>query len=364
MERREREAGYVLVSVALTLVLLCAFAALAIDTGVLFAARSGARRSADSAALAGAFTFVVQPSAPQPATAQSHALAAALANNILDEPITAAEVNVQVDVANRLVTVDINHPRNTFFARALGQNVVTAAGRGIAEASPNATGSSCTKPWFIPNTMGSTQQACDACTAGEVLLDSSGLPTAFALTKFGTEFTIRPTNPTGALGPGNFYSIRMPDSQGGADYRTNIATCSTNFVYCAQTYGVQPGNMVGPTRQGVIELMGDPADTYVAVGQYRDGQTGTINDTSPQLVVAPVWDTCTLAGFCPDNRLPDGGATAQIAVVGYALVFIDGFQGPDVKARLISVSGCQSAGGGGGGVTGPYAQPVRLVRVP
>jgi len=372
MRRRKDPAGYVLVSVALTLVVLCAFAALAVDVGVLFDARASAQRSADAAALAGAFTFVVQPTAPQPATAQGHALATALVNNVLDNPINAGDVNVQVDLANRRVSVDILHRRATFFARAFGQNQADIGVRGIAEASPTATGSGCTKPWFVPNTILSAQAPCDACAAGEVFLDANGQVTPFAQAQIllAGQFTIKPGNPQAALGPGLFFAIRMPDSQGGQDYRTNIATCSPDFVYCNETYGVEPGNMIGPTRQGVLDLLGPNPDTFVALSQYRSGVYGTISDTSPQLIVAPIWDTCNLAGFCPGNLL-SGGATLQIGVIGYALVFIEGMQGNDVLARLLWVSGCQAAPGGGGPGTGPaapelgpYSFPVRLVRLP
>jgi hypothetical protein len=371
MERRQDEAGYVAVSTALTLVLLLGFAALAVDVGMLLSARSAAQRAADSAALAGAFTFVAQPLAPQPARAQDHALATALVNDVLDNPITAPEVAVNVDVGNRRVIVDITHPRGTFFARAFGSNQVTIGVRGVAEASPTSTGSACTKPWFIPNTVMSGLPPCDACAAGEVFV-AGGQVTPFAQAQMGMQFTIKPGNPHNALGPGQFYAIRMPDSQGGNDYRTNIATCSPSFVYCAETYGVEPGNMIGPTIQGVRDLAGDPPnDTFIDVGQYRQNASGIISDTSHQLAISPIWDICNMPGFCPAGQLPGGGATLQIAIVGFALVFVEGVQGNDVLSRLIWASSCSAAGGGGGPgsgpappETGPYSIPVRLVRLP
>jgi hypothetical protein len=123
--------------------------------------------------------------------------------------------------------------------------------------------------------------------------------------------------------------------------------------------------MIGPTVQGVEDLVGPNPDVYVNVGQYRHAD-GTISDTSHQLAVAPIWDTCNTPGFCPAGQPPAGGATFQIAVVGFALVFIEGRQGNDVIARLIWVSGCTAAGGSGPAPpeTGPYSIPVRLVRLP
>jgi len=367
--RQENEAGYVAVSVALAIVLLCGFAALAVDLGVLMAARSAAQRAADAGALAGAFTFVSQPQAPQPDRAREHALATSLANGVLENAISAPEVTVNVDVGNRRVTVDIQHRRGTFFARAFGRALVDIAVRGVAEASPTSTGSGCTKPWFVPNTVYSALPPCDACAAGQVFIGPDGQVTPWAQALTGTQFTIKPGNPQAALNPGQFYAIRMPNSAGGADYRTNIATCSPEFVYCGETYGVEPGNMIGPTMQGVDDLVGPNPDVFVAVGQYRhaDGSTG---DTSHQLAIAPIWDICGTPGFCPAGK-PAGGATLQVPVIGFALIFVDGRQGNDVLARLIWASACSAAGGGGGAgwglappETGPYSIPVRLVRLP
>jgi len=366
-ESRKVEAGYVAVSVALSIVLLCAFAALAVDVGVLLASRSAAQRAADSAALAGAFTFVTQPWAPQPARATEHALGAALSNPVLENPVTAPDVNVQVDVGNRRVTVDIQHRRGTFFARSFGQTLSDISVRAVAEASLTSTGSSCVKPWFVPNTIMSAQATCDACAAGEVFI-AGGQVTPFAQARSGRQFTIKPSNPQNALGPGQFYAIRMPDQQGGSDYRTNIATCSRGVVYCSESYGVEPGNKIGPTVQGVEDLVGPNPDVYVDVGQYRRSD-GIVSDTSHQLAISPIWDTCNTPGFCPAGQPPDGGANFQVSVIGFALVFIEGRQGNDVIARLIWASACSSAGGGPGGgpappETGPYSIPVRLVRLP
>lgn len=371
MEQRRQE-GYILVSTAFLLVALCGLAALAVDIGVLLSARAAAQRAADSAALAGAFTFVANPLAPQPGTAQAQALATATSNQILDQPITAGEVSVNVNAATRLVTVDINRATPTFFARALGVvgNQVTIGARGIAEAAVNASGAACSKPWFIPNTVLSLLEACPACAAGQVFV-ANGQVTSFAQTQLGARFTIKPNDPDSALGPGQFFAISLPGSVGGADYRANIGRCSPEVIYCQSLYPVEPGNMVGPTIQGVRDFLGPNPDVFIDVGRYQRAD-GTISDTSPQLTVAPIWDECSMAGFCPDQKLPDGGRNLRIPVIGFAQIFLEGIQGNNVIARLIGVAACAAGGGGGapggGGPgppeIGPYSVPVRLVRLP
>lgn len=365
MNRQDSQSGYVVVTVAMLLVVFLGFGALAVDIGVLFSARTAAQAAADAGAMAGAFTFVTNSTAPQPSTAYDHAMSTALSNDILVQSITAPEVTVNVDVGNRRVTVDINRTQGTFFARALGVDSADIGVRAIAEASPNALAAFCAKPWFIPNTIVAdpSNSPCEACTAGEVLLDGNGNVTAFGQSRIGLQFTIKPGNPQSALGPGQFYAIRMGNSTGGADYRDNISTCSPEVLSCQAVYGAEPGNMIGPTIQGVNALTGSPPDTYLNLYEYLT--SSGMSSTSRSLIVAPIWDVCSLPGFCPTNSFPDGGANVQIPVKGFALIFIDGVQANDVMAHLVGISGCGSTGPPlGSEVTGPYSVPVRLVRLP
>lgn len=357
--------GYVIVTTALLLVVLLGFGALAVDVGLLYSARTAAQRAADAAALAGAFTFVVNPASAQPSTAYDNAMSTALSNNILGASLTEPEVTVTVDVANQRATVEIARTEGTFFARALGLNSADIGARAVAEASQNAVASFCAKPWFIPNTIVSDLAPCEACAAGEVLI-SNGAVTVYGAQQIegGLPFTIKPNNPTGALVPGQFFAVRMLDSQGGRDYRINISTCSPNVLTCLDTYGLEPGNMIGPTIQGVNDLIGNSPDVYLAMGQYQDSGFN-ISDTSDSLIVSPLWDICALAGFCPDNKLPDGGAGAEISVAGFALIFLDGVQGNNVVAHLLGVFGCGTVGPPPGNEeTGPFSVLVRLVRLP
>jgi hypothetical protein len=379
MIRRSEERGYVLITVAVLLFVILAFAALAVDIGVASSSRTAAQRAADAAALAGAFTFVNTPTATQPATAENHATQTALSNSILGEAIVAGDVTVAVDVANQRVTVTITHSQGALFAGAVGENTVDIGATAVAEASTTATGDRCTKPWFIPNTILTTDPLCTACTNGQVLIDpSTGQVTAYGLSRIGSQFTIKPANPNQTIAPGQFYAIRLGDSTGGNDYRTNIRTCPRDAIYCSQSYTTEPGDKIGPTKQGTCELVcydgtqncnNCPKDTYIGIGQYQQPGSphgdGLVHDTSRALGLAPVINVCQ---FCPDSF--PGGIT-NLQVVGFAMIFLEGTQGNDVIARLISITDCSGGGGGGGGgggvdppETGPFSIPVRLVRVP
>jgi len=376
MRAKAEKKGFVIITVALLLVILLAFSSLAIDVGMFYAARPAAQHSADSAALAGAYTFVFAGMAPQPSTAQSHALNAALNSKIMASSILAGDVTIQVDVPNQRVTVDIAHTERAYLFSVLGISSGSIRVQAVAEAALNAVGTGCAKPWFIPNTMLSSAGLCgtgSACATNQVMIlpNGGGVNHAFVDQYLGQPWTIKPGNPQASLAPGQFYAIRLGDSTGGSDYRTNIATCASQIVTCQNTYGVEPGNMIGPTMQGVLDLIGNPPDTWNGfvngVPTFNPGSGGPATVSSRSVVVAPIWDICSMGAYCDSHgnfRLPDTGATLQIPVVGFALMFIQGVQGNDVVALLLDIFDCGSLPPANDQVTGPFSVPVRLVRAP
>src|SRR5438552_14605775 len=235
MNTSKKQKGFVLVVLALLLVALIGFLALAVDIGVLYSARTSAQGVADAAALAGAFTFINDTQSPQPQTASRNALQVARNNSVLGQPVAAADVNVNVDVANRRVTVDVQSTQNTYFARALGVQTANVGVEAVAEAAQYSTGSACTKPWFIPNTAFGALGACPACAANQVLI-SGGEVTAFGQSKIGQQFNFRSQDPHQSIAPGQFYAIQLPGSSGANDYRNNIATCADAYVRCSDFY--------------------------------------------------------------------------------------------------------------------------------
>ncbi len=354
----KKQEGFVLVIVAALLVALIGVLALAIDIGILYSARTSAQGVADAAALAGAFTFINDTQSPQPQTASDNARQVSINNSILGQPVAAPDVNVNVDAANRRVTVDVQSTQNTYFARALGLQTADVSAQAVAEASKYSTGSACAKPWFIPNTVVSSSGACAGCAANEVLV-SGGEVTAFGQSKIGQQFTVRSQDPANSIGPGEFYAIDLPGSGTGASaYRDNIGTCANSYVRCNDFYSTKTGNMVGPTKQGVQDLIGNPPDdTWVSVGQYQTPYG--LTDTSKNVVIAPIWDTCGAAGYCPAGSF-GSGTNVNLQVVGFAAFFLEGIQGNNVVARLLNVSSCNASGVDTGGTV--LSVPLRLVR--
>ena len=376
MKNRRRgteEKGFVLILVAAVLIILVGFVALGVDAGTLYSARTSAQEVADAAALAGAYAFITNVTDPQLATlARDNAIQVATNNSVMGRPVVAGDLTVNVDLTNKRVSVSLVSVQNTYFAKAVGINTANINVTGVAEAGDHGTGSSCVKPWFVPNTVLGTTGICDACTTTppQILVDTTtGLPTSYGMSKIGTQFTIKPQNPAVAISPGQFYAIRLPGSTGADDYRDNIVTCANSYLRCHDSYGVEPGNMVGPTEQGVDGLIGDPPqDTFdlahfTATGNIRyQRSNGTLTDISDGVIVAPIWDTCGFAGFCPSGSLP-GGAGTSVQIAGFGVFFLEGIQGDDVVARLINISACAPTTSTETGGT-VLSFPLRLVRMP
>src|SRR5437879_3423852 len=96
------ERGMTIVMVAISILLLMAMAALAVDVGVLYTARTSAQHAADSAALAGAYTFTLT-TLPQPQSAQNAAIAMAAKNAVMGTAVTLAPADVLVEQDKRRV---------------------------------------------------------------------------------------------------------------------------------------------------------------------------------------------------------------------------------------------------------------------
>jgi hypothetical protein len=380
--RRQGERGMTLILVALCIVVFIGIAALAVDVGVLYTARTSAQHAADAGALAGAFTFVDNPLAAQPATAVDAAVRIANQNNVMGTAAGVTAGDVTVDLPNRRVTVLA--PRNAsrgnaialYFARIFGLTTSDIAASATAEASSTPTGGRCIKPIYIPNTaLSPAVDAPTACNASppQIMFDpATGQLSAWMQSQpnqgFGANITLKPNSPPGALVPSQYYTLDL--GAGANTYACVWASCmsdpacgaSQTIVQCGTQYPVKTGNMVGPTKQGMDNLIcgpsgncnTDPADTWGGVGVYYPPGGGPASSTSRSLQVAPVWDDCA-------QVINPGTNGQQAKVIGFVEIFVDGITGNNVVGHVVNPQGCSGNPGGG---TGPFATPIRLVQAP
>jgi hypothetical protein len=397
------ERGAVVVHVAIALLGLTALSTFVIDYGVLWAARRQAQNSADAAALAGAISLAFVDFANQPLARQS-ALDVAGQNNIWGEApdVTAADVTFPVCPpgspgagTNSCIRVDVfrnqragGNPLPTFFGQLVGINEQGVRATATAEALfGNVT--DCVKPFAIPdrwlerrNDVGTPgwsendtfeRYVPTGSNKGAVLDPADAYDPAAGYTPssvgigggdYGRYITLKAGAPNEALAPGLFQPVVINPSEGpgGANYRDNIARCDPTAIGPGTVLQAEPGNMVGPTAQGMRDLVAlDPDARWDPDlnGPGRGGVTGGCMSAgtcsvSPRLVAIPV--------FNPD-AYDAGRASGRIEfnVVKVLGFFVDRMQGNEVNGYITTYP--SEAMQGMGGVPGAgFIVSVALVR--
>lgn len=404
LELRQRE-GSVLAIVAVMLVALLAVVALAIDLGMAYTARAEAQRMADAAALAGASAYLdwVDPFDAVP-DARQRAYDYVARNTVRNENVDSAQdVNVEVVPSLERVRVWVQRrDLGTWFARFLGIDRMTVNAAATAQAM-SAGGAKCLKPWALMDLWnetasdannnrwwdegenweydpsgGDTYQRTSAIgeNAAANPAGATGYGSAFrnetspVENDWGRQIHIKAPDPNSEYvpNPGTFLPWRVgPDDSGGADYRWNIANCNLTNIYLGDgdpsttddQYPIETGNMVGPTFQGVQDLLAKDPNAYWRETTETDGTlTGEVlgsNYTnwmeSPRIIKVAMVE--------PDQIITSGMQTVEFT--NFALLFLEsmGAMHDDVTARfLFYVDGSGSAVGS---TTSPLVKIIRLV---
>ena len=379
------ERGAVVVHVAIALVGVMAFSAFVIDYGVMWVARRQAQNAADAAALAGAISLAYVDFNNQELARQS-ALAVAAQNTIWGQApdITAADVTFPACPpgspgagTNSCIRVDVfrnqragGNPLPTFFGKLVGVEEQGVRATATAEALfGNST--DCVKPFAIPDKWlesrgdagapgWSEEDTFERYDSGGAVLspaDFYSAATGFTPTSVslgggdhGRYITLKNGGPHDTIRPGWFHPvvINPTEGPGGANYRSNIATCDNTVIGPGTVLDVEPGNMIGPTKQGMQDLVAlDPyadwdSDLY---GEGRGGVTGGCMGagtcvTSPRLIAIPVYDPDAYAAA-------DAGGRTELNIVKVLGFFIDRMQGNDVGGWITSYPAEPNAGMGG-----------------
>src|SRR2546425_530942 len=246
-ENDRRARGSSMVLVALLMVPLMGFAALAIDVGMLYTARTQCQNAADAGALAGAGYMLTLNNLNGGAANSIKAKAVEFANynQVLSTPVIILPSDVTVDFNLKRCTVCV--PRTeargnavqTFFARVLLRNSVDVSACATAEIA-NARSSNCLKPWALPDAFvdGNGNGAYDAGEYYQQGVTSFG--TNYRQNGFdvGIQIIVKQADPSAAIAPGQFFPIDLPIDgvdTGAARYQNNIATCEPAPVKIGDT---------------------------------------------------------------------------------------------------------------------------------
>ncbi|HYM16327.1 MAG TPA: pilus assembly protein TadG-related protein [Dehalococcoidia bacterium] len=327
----KRERGQVFIAAALLLPVLLGMSALAVDLGSYAGERRSLQNSADAIALAAAQDL------PDATAAQATAQTWATKNGVSLSNLT---VTIGGGNTSPQVSVSITKPHAFAFIGALGVGPQNVGAKAVAaKFSPGAIGG--LMPWAI------TQATVDATAPGQPVTIKYG---------------------AGGGTTGNYGAIDI-DGNGANTYRSTIehgaqgVVCSSAMPNCSPSScpgpncaenaqsctGPQcpsePGNMVGPTDQGVQYRLDH---TTAACSSFSS--VFTPNGSGYNLTPAcNPWS----AGACPQ---PDNGAACSrrvivipivdqfgngkkpVTVLGFALLWLDSSSGGVVTGRFVNAN--------------------------
>jgi Flp pilus assembly protein TadG len=383
--------GAILIQVAIAMIVLIAFTGFVADHGLLWVGRRQAQNAADAGALAGAIAMAFDnddrsATGPAKTSAYTFAISNSVAGEAPDviDPATGDATDVkfysEAPAAfpsecsdDSCIRVDVyrNQERSTplpvWFSQLVGVTDQGVRATAIARAAV-ANASDCLKPFAIPDKWLDRYDVnpvidVDTWTADdnfEEHADKQGTqpladPDQYAKpteASPGTGFTLQEDlglmvelkagGPQDAIAPGNYYPVRLPMpngsfANGGDDYRWSIANCNGVPMEIGDTLQNEPGNMVGPTKQGLEDLIAldpnatwDPTEKQVA-NSCAQG-TPSCGPRSPRTVAIPVFDTRAFY----DGKI-NGLVTLQIVnILGF---FVDQMQGNTVRGYLTTIPG-------------------------
>ncbi len=369
------ERGAALVLVALSLVVLIAAAALAVDVGLLTTARTEAQRTADMAAHAGASALILSPYSE--AAARSEAIAFAAQNNVRGSAPREVDLDVEVILDESKVRVTMNRtiasgsPISTFFARLLGVDGVNVRAKAAAIARP-AGAVDCLLPVAVADLWreGDGTRADENDTwdpdEGDTYGDGS---TGYTTEDLGRLITLKPSQgashgndgtseddefaDSNRFEPG-WWFLWYPTGGGGAKVlREQVLNCpKVDQPWGVNDWVTDKNGNTQSIQKAFNELIAQDPGAY-----WDDGckcVKGSAFPKSPRLRAVPM--------FNPETYTKQGpGSNFQIADF-MGLFVVPGPPGPPgQQSAYAHVASIQGLVGGGGPTAGPLVRAVQIV---
>ena len=154
------------------------------------------------------------------------------------------------------------------------------------------------------------------------------------------------------IDPSFYYGLALPLDTGASDYEWNIQNCNTTVLRFGQLLTAEPGNMVGPTLQGIEDLIAQDPQAYWDTANNR---VASSMNPSPRVKLVPVFDP----KFYADGK--KNGRNADLKAANFIGVFIEGISSGDVIARITPVTGIYD-GNAGPAPAGAFPRAIRLVQ--
>lgn len=373
------ESGMSYVFIGMGLMAFLSASMLAIDVGMLMTARSQAQNSADAGALAGATALLYDdyddrsPTGP----AVQNARQAATFNQVIGSNVSVEveDVEFRADPTGEMNRVRVTvrrtsargNPVSTLIASYFGVQTTDIGAVAMAEASP-ANAMTCVKPFTIPDRwieMPSGRRSNGEDSFDYVDNKGRSVPnpdvyngdvdspdyTGYSAERDkGMLITLKANNDT-KIAPSFYYPWDMEGVDNGADdYRWNIGNCNTQIMGFGETFVAKPGNMVGPTQQGMDDLIArDP-------GARWNSSTNEVESSmhpSPRVVAIPLFDPIYYAEGKANGR------NASLKFVNYLGFFLEEMRGNEVVGRITPIGGLRR--GNGPAPRNAFPKAIRLV---
>jgi len=378
------ERGMSLVFVSVAFMAMLSATTLAIDVGMFMNARSQAQNAADAGALAGAVALAYNDFNDRTATgpAVRSAINTATSNRVAGGAVsvTPPDVTFPNDPAGQPIRVQVqvfrtiarNNPVGTLMGGFFGVPTADVAAVATAEASP-ANAETCVMPFTIPDRWTENQTGPWDPTDTFDAYDNHGNPipnpdvyvplrpypdpntnyTGYNADRDkGLEVVLKASNSTNITA--SWYNPwDLPGSTGASDYSNNIAGCNPAIVGNGDTMTPEPGNMVGPTAQGMRDRIQLDSNAHWDTG--CNCVQGSSYRTSPRIVIIPTYDPQVFADGAQHGRNID------LQLVSFIGFFLEDMRGNDVVGRITPVGGISSASRGPAPI-GSFPKVIRLVQ--
>jgi hypothetical protein len=370
--RDERGMSLVFVSVAFMAALSAT--TLAIDVGMFMNSRSQAQNAADAGALAGAVALYYNnfDDRSNSGPAVLSAVNTSTNNRVAGDTVSVRPEDVTFPLSpsgkNNRVQVQVfrttarNNPVPTLMGTFFGLRNVDVAAIATAEVSP-ANAETCVMPFTIPDKWIEKQTGpwdpMDSFDPGDVYVPLRPSPdpntnyTGYdAVRDKGLEVILKASNETKVTA--SWYNPwDLPGSTGASDYRDNIAGCNSALLHPGETMTPEPGNMVGPTAQGMRDRIALDPNAHWEVG--CNCVQGSNSRISPRVVIIPTYDPVVMAAG------PQHGRNINLQIVSFIGFFLEDMQGNDVVGRVTPVAGVID-GNAGPAPNGVFPAVIRLVQ--
>jgi hypothetical protein len=418
------ERGSAIVIVAISLFVMLAVTALAVDLSAMRDARAEAQRSADAVALAGATAFKDAPFT-DPATwteARRRALEVARLNKVRLDTIntqgasgltkvsrawgdvytvttTNRELELNIIPDSQRVRAWVRRANMTnWFSGLLGKPYTNIQAMATAQATQSGI-AKCIKPLALPDIWKETNKSSNKKTGqdydGDGLWDDGepwqfdpaagdtyapydpnatsqqqALQTGYGSgyrnaidgipNDYGRQLIIKAQSPGDAITSGWFYPWRIGDSHGASDYRNNITGCNPEVSQLGVPYDLENGNMLGPTKQAFDDVIA--LDPSAHWDPSADGGKGAVvGSTYGDWRNSP--RVVPIALFDPNQIAGiNSGGNLKIQFNNFALFFVDGFEGNGNQAPLRGRFLYFATGSGTGPTIGPLTKTLQLVQ--